>query len=116
MHRLRAVSHHPPQQLYKRLGVQPTLVGAVPEATPRAHRGGRTDRLPLARTFDHRRLTLLAPGLAVHAIGTKARLIPEIHLTARGFCLCGNGRIPLALPRLNSFRIALVSSLQDRKS
>jgi hypothetical protein len=29
----------------------------------------------------------------MHAIGTKARLIPEIHLTARGFCLSGNGRI-----------------------
>ena len=81
-------------------------------SAPCVHGGGRTDRLPLTRAFDHRRLTLPAPGLAVHAIGTKARLIPEIHLPARGFCPSGNGRIPFALPRLNRFRITLVSALQ----
>ena len=43
----------------------------------------------------------------MQAIATKARLI-----TARGFCLSGNGRIPLTLPCLNRFRITLVSALQ----
>ena len=82
MYWLRTTPHHSAQQPDKRLGVQPALIGAIPEPTPSVHRGGRTDRLPLARAFDHGRLTLLTPGLAMHAIGTKARLIPEIHLTA----------------------------------
>jgi hypothetical protein len=48
----------------------------------------------------------------VHGIGPKPRLIPEIHFTARGFCLFRNGRKPCVPPRLNRLGIALVSSLQ----
>jgi hypothetical protein len=63
----------------------------------------RTDRLPLARAFDHRRLTPLAPGPAVHAIDTKPRLVPKIHLATRGLALSGYGRIPFETPRLNRY-------------
>ena len=106
MHRRRTTSHHPPQQGDKQLGRQSTVVGAIPKCAPRVHRRGRADRLPLARPLDHRCLTFLAPGLAVHGIGTKPRLIPEIRLHRL--------RLPPVWQWQETARAAMPRSLPDR--
>src|ERR1700733_10932001 len=99
--------HHPPQQTDKKLGRQPTFVGAVPEPTPGIHRRCRADRLPLPRTRHHRGLSFDAPSPAMHGIGTEPRLVPEEDLTAFHFGLSCNGRIAHALPALDRLRVAL---------
>src|SRR5436190_6152933 len=112
MHRFRTAPHHPPQQTDKQLDLQPTVISAVPEPAAGSHRRGRADRLPLARALNHRRLPLLAPGLAVHGIGTKPRLVPEIDFATDSFGLPRNGGEPFAAPLLDRLRIALIGSLQ----
>ena len=78
------------------------------------HRRGRADRLPLTRPFDHRCLTLLAPGLLCR---TRYRHETQTHpgewdSTTEVFACLGNGRKPLEPPCLDRVRIALVSPLQ----
>ena len=89
----------------------PTVRDLAESLKPALARGD-TDRLPLARALDHRRLSLPAPGLAVHGISTEPRLVPEIHLATGCFGLSGNGREPFASPLFDRFRIALVRPLQ----
>src|SRR5580692_5638156 len=92
MHRLRSAPHHFSQQGDEQFGVQSTFIGAVPEATTRVHRRSCADRLALPGTLDDRCLAFLAPSLAVNSVGTKSRLIPEIHFTAASFGLPRNFR------------------------
>src|SRR5271168_1543843 len=72
MHWLRAVLHHPSQQLDKQRRVKAAVIGAIPEGAFRIHRRRGADRLPLARAFDHRCLALHTPGLAMHGVRPKA--------------------------------------------
>jgi hypothetical protein len=112
IYRLGAAPHHLLQQSDEQLGVQPTLVDAIPECAAGVHRGGGADGLPLTGPLDHGGLPLYAPGLAVHGIGTKPELIPKPDFAARGASLTGNGGEPLAPPVLDRGGIAPIDPLQ----
>ena len=66
--------HHATKQRDKRLGARPAPVGAVPEPSRAFTAEAALIGCRLARAFDHRRLTLRAPGLAGHADGRQLRL------------------------------------------
>ena len=59
------------------------LVGREPEATLGVDSRGRRDRLALAGALDDRGLALGRPGLAVHGVGPKSRLVPEVDVAPR---------------------------------
>ncbi len=104
-------THHPAQQRHEQRARQTTGIRRNPERPLGTDRRGGADPLALARDCHHRGLSLGPPGRAVHRIGPKARLVPEIDL---GLVLLGAARnrwIRLTLPPLNGCGIALVGTL-----
>ena len=112
MHGLPATAHQLAQQQHKPFGFERAVIRTKPERPVSGDRGGCTDRLALSRSMDHRGLAAHAPSLAVHRIGTKSRLVPEIHCRALSPRLPSNGRERLALPALDSLGIPLIGPLQ----
>ena len=102
VHRSRAPRHQSPgqidEQLDEQLGVQPTFAGGEPEPALGIHRQGRRDRLTLARTLDGGGLAVERSGLGVHRVGTKARAVPLLHLSARLPGLRGDAGTGFVLP------------------
>src|SRR3954454_3305022 len=112
MDRLSAPIHHLLEQIDEQLAIERTFIDAKPERPLSRHRRGSADRLALSRTFNHRGLTAYTPGLAMHGIGAKSRLVPEKYLRALSVRSTGNGRIGFALPLLDGLRVTLIGALQ----
>src|SRR5579862_8973064 len=106
------VAHQLPQQLYKQLTVEPTLVGAEPELSARTDRRRCRDRLPLPRSMNNRCLSTSCPGLAMYRVGSKTRLIPKQNCRSTALGLAGQRRICFLLPPRDCFRVTLVGPLQ----
>src|SRR5450756_913921 len=111
-HRLFAPMHQLAEQLDEQRTVQSADIGAEPKLPAWTHcRGGR-DRLALPGSINDGCLTTQSPGLAVHGVSAKARLIPKQNLRAVAFSLTGQRRIRLLLPQCNRFGISLIRTLQ----
>ena len=85
MQRFLAAIHQLLEQIDKQFTGQPAFIGSKPERPFGIDRRGGADTLALPGSIDHRRLAALCPSLAMHRIGAKAGLVPEVDF--RHLCL-----------------------------
>jgi len=94
------------------LGVQRAVVDGEPQRALRGDRGDHVDRMPGAGGAHYRGVADRRPGGAGVVVRADPGLIGEVDRRPRLLGLGPNGRVDLALPRLNRGRVLLVGPVQ----
>ena len=82
------------------------------QKAPLADRRRGADALALPRHRHHRGLPFGAPRRALHRIGAKARLIPEVDISLVSLGLPGNRWVSFPLPARDRLGVTLIGALQ----
>src|SRR5437899_1821021 len=111
-HRIAPSAHEGAEEFEKPRGIEPPAEGPPPEVSSRRHRRDGIDGLPLAARGHYRGLSPQRPRPARWRVRAYAGLIQKEDLRPSTAGASSDGRIILALPLLDRFRVALVRTPQ----